>query len=247
MEIPSYYSIIPANVRYDKTLKASEKLLYGEITALTQKTGKCFATNKYFADLYGVSRETISRWINKLKNKGYIDIETEYRGKQIINRYIKLYQGGIDEKINTLLTKRSIPYCQKDQYPIDEKIKDNNTSINNTSNISSKEEIQQAENFSEKEKKEFGNEEINKMLEFLKKIIGIDEFRELSKARWHARHFVGLTQKIGKEELCRRLNSVLEDDFKRKNSNSIKYLYREIRAFIHSPVVNSKKLGVKIR
>lgn len=118
-EMPSYYSIIPANVRYDKTLKANEKLLYGEITALTQKTGKCFARNSYFAEIYGVDKCTISRWIKNLCDKGYIKIDIEYSGKQIINRYIQIDQYPIDEKVNT---------------PIDEKVKDNNTSNNNTSN-----------------------------------------------------------------------------------------------------------------
>lgn len=37
--LPSYYSIIPATIRYDKELKANEKLLYGEITALAQVQG----------------------------------------------------------------------------------------------------------------------------------------------------------------------------------------------------------------
>lgn len=119
-ETPNYYAIIPANVRYDKELKANEKLLYGEITCLTQMTGKCFASNEYFANLYDTSKETISRWISNLVKKGYIKTELIYKEgtKQIINRYIQINQDGIDKKINS---------------PIDENIKDNNTSINNTS------------------------------------------------------------------------------------------------------------------
>lgn len=50
----SYYSVIPATVRYDNKLKPAEKLIYGEITSLTNKMGYCFANNKYFANLYTV-------------------------------------------------------------------------------------------------------------------------------------------------------------------------------------------------
>nr|DAG82428.1 MAG TPA: replisome organizer protein [Caudoviricetes sp.] len=117
----SYYAIIPANIRYDTRLMPNAKLLYGEITALCNEKGYCWASNDYFADLYSVKKETISRWVSDLEKFGYIRRSIVFKEgtKQIINRYIFLNQEGIDEKINT---------------PIDEKVKDNNTSINNTNN-----------------------------------------------------------------------------------------------------------------
>lgn len=78
MECPSYYAIIPADVRYDKRLKANAKLLYGEITALTHKEGYCWATDSYFAQLYDVSRNTVNLWIQSLKKYSYISIEYDY-------------------------------------------------------------------------------------------------------------------------------------------------------------------------
>ena len=68
----NYYAIIPADVRYDNRLKPNAKLMYGEFTCLCNIYGYCFATNKYFAELYNVSTNTISEWINQLKRYGYI-------------------------------------------------------------------------------------------------------------------------------------------------------------------------------
>lgn len=73
-EKPSYYAIIPATVRYDERLKANEKLLFGEITSLTNKTGECWATNKYFADLYKVSIRSVQCWLSNLEKNEYIRI-----------------------------------------------------------------------------------------------------------------------------------------------------------------------------
>ena len=44
---PNYFAVIPANVRYDNELTEKEKLLYGEITCLSNKEGYCFALNNY--------------------------------------------------------------------------------------------------------------------------------------------------------------------------------------------------------
>lgn len=71
---PNYFSITPAFVRYDTDLSANAKLLYGEITALANTKGYCYATNSYFAELYHTTKETVSRWISQLKAKGFIKI-----------------------------------------------------------------------------------------------------------------------------------------------------------------------------
>lgn len=84
----SYFSVIPANVRYDETLTANAKLLYGEITALANQKGYCFASNNYFAQLYKVTPQAISKWVNMLANKGYIHIQTQKNG---LNTERRLY------------------------------------------------------------------------------------------------------------------------------------------------------------
>jgi len=68
----SYYAVIPADVRYDASLPPNAKLLYGEITALCSEKGYCWASNSYFAKLYGKDIRTISRWIALLIKAKYI-------------------------------------------------------------------------------------------------------------------------------------------------------------------------------
>lgn len=82
---PSYYAIIPAEVRYSN-LKPNAKLLYGEITALSSKEGYCFATNNYFAKLYNVTKNTISLWVSQLNKEGFITVELIKKGEQITER-----------------------------------------------------------------------------------------------------------------------------------------------------------------
>ncbi len=117
-EKPNYYAILPANIRYDNRLNANEKLLYGEITALTHKTGECWASNKYFSELYNKTPQAISKWILNLKKCGYLDIDYIYNGKEIEKRVIRVSMC-VDRGINVCLGR----YQQE--------IKENNTSINN--------------------------------------------------------------------------------------------------------------------
>lgn len=120
MENPSYYAIIPAEVRYDENLSPNAKLLFAEITCLCNKNGVCKASNKYFSDLYKVSTVSVSTWVSQLVKNGYIETTMIYKdgSKEIQNRNIVL-SSGMKENFDT---------------PIKEKFKDNNN-ITINSNI----------------------------------------------------------------------------------------------------------------
>ena len=90
MKEPSYYGIMTADVMHDRRLKnmADAKVLFSEITTLSNKYGYCTASNGYFAPLYGVKQNTISSWISKLRELGYIRMQLIYKEgtKQVIER-----------------------------------------------------------------------------------------------------------------------------------------------------------------
>lgn len=141
-EKPNFYAIIPASVRYDKDLTANAKLLYGEITALCNAEGYCWASNNYFAELYGMSLRHISRLISQLHKKGYVKVV-------IVNdfdRKIYLTDGLVnsaphdkndvphDKNVMGVGQKCHGGYDKNVQPPLDKNVYKNNTSINTTLN-----------------------------------------------------------------------------------------------------------------
>lgn len=125
-EEPNYYAIIPANVRYDKRLIQGAKLLYGEITALSNQKGYCWASNNYFMKLYEVSRFTIQAWLKSLEDCGYINRQVVYKegSKEIQARYIGITSYPSQEKLAT---------PSKENLPVN--TTSFNTTVNNTNNI----------------------------------------------------------------------------------------------------------------
>jgi len=138
-ESPSFYAIIPATVRYDERLTPNAKLLYGEITALCNAKGFCWATNDYFSGLYKVSKTSISMWVKQLIDCGYIKSELEYKPgtKEILHRYLRLFNDPTQENLNTTTQ---------------ENLKDNITDTNTTLNTTKEEELHTGTLFGETEK-----------------------------------------------------------------------------------------------
>ena len=145
LESPSFYAILTADVRYDKSIPANAKLLFAEITALANKEGYCFASNNYFARLYKVTPQAISKWVNLLQKAGYIIIDYIRDGKEIKERHIfvgnksKNVSTNIDE-VSTNIDEVSTNIDEginKGLMGYQQKIKDNitnNNKLNNTLN-----------------------------------------------------------------------------------------------------------------
>lgn len=155
---PAYYAIIPSEVRYCEELKYPERLLYGEITALSGKEGYCFATNKYFAELYHVIPGTISRWVNHLERLGFIKTEIiKDERNQILERRIYVNARYREIVSNTYEQDKQYPYKQNKIYPISRKDKDNNINIriDRFFNFIIKKEMQNPENQTKEEQQEF--------------------------------------------------------------------------------------------
>lgn len=139
-EKPSYFGIIPATVRYDKSLKANAKLLYSELTCLSEKDGYCYASNNYFAKLYEVDPSSISKWLKQLADKGYIKIEYKYNGKECTERKIFINtnaKGSAENQEGIDICQEVLPNCQGGidirQGGYCQIAKENNTRVNNTS------------------------------------------------------------------------------------------------------------------
>ena len=127
-EKPSYYAIIPAEIRYNKKLTANAKLLYAEITALTNMNGKCNASTKYFSDLYEVSRVSIQNWLKLLEENNYISRTVIYKkgSKEILSRSITLINNPskniFTDNTNINITNNNITYSNKGRFKKPKKI-----------------------------------------------------------------------------------------------------------------------------
>lgn len=139
MTQPNYYAIIPANVRYSKEVPDGAKLLYGEITALCNQHGYCWANNRYFADLYQKSIDTIGRWIGDLARAGFILTLIDKEGGNGRTIWLSETQGATGKNAGRVSAKMPGGYRQKSGEATGKNAAHNNT-VNNTLNNTEEEE-----------------------------------------------------------------------------------------------------------
>ena len=98
-----------------------------EIDSLDNENG-CFASNEYFSNFFGLSKDRVSKLISGLKEKGYIDVSYQYKsGTKSIERRVV--------KITDRYRRKQLEGIGENNYRgIGENAKDNNTLFNNTEN-----------------------------------------------------------------------------------------------------------------
>lgn len=64
---------IPKEIWLSSELSLMEKVLFVEIHSLDNERG-CFASNRYFAEFFGVSPRQIATYVASLKEKGFISV-----------------------------------------------------------------------------------------------------------------------------------------------------------------------------
>jgi DNA-binding MarR family transcriptional regulator len=217
----SYYAVIPADVRYSKALKPMAKLLYGEISSLCNQEGYCWASNKYFADLYELSVENVSRLIKSLIKEGFIES--------------KIYKSKGNTRHLTLLTKQSRPIDQKVNTPIDQKVNSiyNSKSINNKKNNPPTKLVAHSLRFYKTYgfPKKCNNQDklINESADVLRKLIDIDGYSEsevVDAIRWAKENSFWSNQIIS----LRSLRDKKSDVMKFEN------LYNQFKADTDKPI-----------
>ena len=124
---------LPIEILTDEKLSDKEKIIYAIILYLSKENNYCYLTNKTISELLNISITQVSKLVNSLKDKKYIDIELIYKenSRQVEMRKL------IPINKNTYLTKVKYPLQQNFNTPIEEKFKDNkynNKNINKYNN-----------------------------------------------------------------------------------------------------------------
>lgn len=105
-------SFITISILGDNRLTFLERLLLIHIISLSKKNGYCWATNKYFSNIYNVTTVTISKSISKLATFNYIKINFDNKNTNNTKRIIKL-SDDLKNKLNSIKENLNTSYKEK--------------------------------------------------------------------------------------------------------------------------------------
>jgi DNA-binding MarR family transcriptional regulator len=134
----NYYAILTATVRHDKRLSSDEKLLYAEITALSNQYGFCWSSNDYLAKIFDCTVQSISRWITNLETYGYLKREIDKAAGNKRKLYPLVTYLPSQSSKQDLLTDQVIPINSQVNTPINPTVKYNSIIDNSINEVESK-------------------------------------------------------------------------------------------------------------
>ena len=85
---------IPPEIWSLKDLSLTERVLLAEIASLERGKG-CFASNRYFADLLGLSPDSVKKYLRRLSQAELVEITLKANERKITIRGGKNFPGGV--------------------------------------------------------------------------------------------------------------------------------------------------------
>ena len=95
---------IPKEIWLSGQLSLMEKVLFVEISSLDNEDG-CYASNRHFAEFFGISERQIRTYIGTLREKGFVHVDIQNRYDRVI-RVIGKYARVKDEDLQILKNAR---------------------------------------------------------------------------------------------------------------------------------------------
>lgn len=107
------FLFIPEHIMEREDLSLQEKCVYGRIVGLTKKEGYCYITNEVLGSKLGFEAKTVSKYISKLVEKGflYLEVSKNKKGEGTPQDW------GTRRKIYTFLPTQGYPYPQTEVPP----------------------------------------------------------------------------------------------------------------------------------
>ena len=120
------YSLVPKEYTNNSKLNSTDKLLLFHITALCKKNRYCIATNRYFVNIYGISKTSVSKSINKLVKLNILNSKIVKADVNTKRRYLTL--------VNDVWNYSCIGIKDNNDYGIEEEFSYNNKFNNKNNN-----------------------------------------------------------------------------------------------------------------
>lgn len=241
---------IPKEIWHLKDLNITEKIVLSVVNTLSEQDDGCFANNEYFAKFLNLSKGRVSKIINLLVKKGYLETNFSYYSemRKVEKRKIKVcIEGGQKEPQSTNFeVVNDQGYSQEQPYPLVENSQDIIYKYKkNYNNISSSQifEEPKIDDNDVKKKKVFETDSDPYLLaKFLEKCIAENNPKfpqnESQRQRW-AKDFDLMIRrdKIDADDIAEVIDWCQNDSFWRSNilsGKKVREKYQQLRMRIES-------------